>query len=321
MAGGFGVGCYGHGGGIALLWSQEVVVQLESYDKMHIDVTIQSSSSQTGEWRFTGFYGEARRELRYRSWDLLKLLSTKSSLPWLCAGDFNEVLHAEEQFGGQGRTERQMEGFREEVDVCGFVDLGFIGLPYTWDNQQRDSANIKCRLDRGFANGDFLDLFQSVKVWHVQTAESDHCALVLECLKRQHRRARRRRGFCYENMWRRGPSYRQLVTATWNSLDRPSSLGALRANLDNISCSLSDWEHSTFGSVRKEMVRLRRELEQERRPSLRSGPTRKEAQLMSRMSELLSREEIMFKQRSRVDWLKEGDRNTAFFQAKLRERA
>lgn len=52
-------------------------------------------------------------------------------LPWLCAGDFNEVLHATEQFGGRGRTERQMEDFREAVEECGFVDLGFIGLPYT----------------------------------------------------------------------------------------------------------------------------------------------------------------------------------------------
>jgi hypothetical protein len=42
---------------------------------------------------------------------------------------------------------------------------------------------------------------------------------------------------------------------------------------------------------------------------------------MSRMSELLSREEIMMKQRSCIDWLKEGDRNTAFFHAKARERA
>lgn len=41
---------------------------------------------------------------------------------------------------------------------------------------------------------------------------------------------------------------------------------------------------------------------------------------MARISELLSREEIMEKQRARIDWLKEGDRNTAFFQAKSRER-
>jgi len=83
------------------------------------------------------------------SWDCVKMLKGRSSLPWLCVGDFNETLHANEQFGGAGRSERQMEGFREAVAVCGFTNLGFIGLPYTWDNWQDDAHNIKVRLDQG----------------------------------------------------------------------------------------------------------------------------------------------------------------------------
>lgn len=38
-------------------------------------------------------------------------------------GDSNETLHATEQFGGVGRSERQMEGFREAVAVCGFSEI------------------------------------------------------------------------------------------------------------------------------------------------------------------------------------------------------
>lgn len=87
------------------------------------------------KWHFYGFYGEAKRELRHISWECLKRLNASSSLSWLCVGDFNEVLHANEQFSGVGRSERQMEGFREAVSVYGFNDLGFIGLLYMWDNR------------------------------------------------------------------------------------------------------------------------------------------------------------------------------------------
>ena len=191
FAHGLGVGTNGRGGGLALLWKDEVCVKLQSLDKLHIDVVVLDPMTNGEKWRFTGFYGEARRELRYRSWDCLKMLKGRSSLPWLCVGDFNETLHANEQFGGAGRSERQMEGFREAVAVCGFTDLGFIGLPYTWDNRQDDAHNIKVRLDRGLANDDFLDLFREVKVWHVQTTISDHCALVVECLEHSLNRRRR----------------------------------------------------------------------------------------------------------------------------------
>lgn len=157
----------------------------------------------------------------------MRYLNTSSDLPWLCAGDFNEVLEAHEQFGGQQRPERQMDGFRDAVQACGFMDLGFIGLPYTWDNRQQDDDNVKVRLDRGLATPAFLSLFKNVKVWHVQTTESDHCCLVLECSKNFARRRRGRRSFRYENMWRRDPTYTQNVEMAWNNIEGSGTLGIL----------------------------------------------------------------------------------------------
>lgn len=106
FAHGFGVGSRGRGGGLALLWKDEVKVKLQSYDKLCFDVVVFDAVTLVEKWRFTRFYGESRRELRHRSWDCLRWLNTQSSLPWLCVGDFNEVLLASEQFGGAGRSER-----------------------------------------------------------------------------------------------------------------------------------------------------------------------------------------------------------------------
>ena len=79
----------GRGGGLALLWMNEASVEILSFSHQHIDAKI-SGSDSAQDWRFTGFYGSPKTSLRGRSWDMLRQLNN-NILPWLCAGDFNEI--------------------------------------------------------------------------------------------------------------------------------------------------------------------------------------------------------------------------------------
>ena len=79
-------------------------------------------------------------------------------------GDFNETLYSDEHFSRSARTEWQMRAFREVVDEVGLQDLGWTGLPYTWDNRQDGDANVKARLDRVFANEAFLQHYEFIQV-------------------------------------------------------------------------------------------------------------------------------------------------------------
>jgi len=74
-------------------------------------------------WRFTCIYGEAKIAERHKTWDMLKFIKASSPLPWVCMGDFNEVLHRSEHDEVQERSHAQSAW----VDVCGLYDLGFEG--------------------------------------------------------------------------------------------------------------------------------------------------------------------------------------------------
>ena len=88
--------CVAKGGWLALLWMDEAKFEVLSYSKQHIDARI--GEIENGKvWGFTGFYRDNDTSKRQESWDMLHLLKSNNSLPWLCAGDFNEILSGEEK--------------------------------------------------------------------------------------------------------------------------------------------------------------------------------------------------------------------------------
>ncbi|KAG2561483.1 hypothetical protein PVAP13_8KG161604 [Panicum virgatum] len=229
----------GRSGGLILMWRGDV------------------ENLRVVQWQFTGFYGEPRRERRKESWYLMRFLRAHSSVPWLCVGDFNELLAAEEQIGANEREQWQMAAFSDAVNDCRLMDLGYHGLPYTWDNRQDADRNVKARLDRALGDDKFLESFGDTEVFHIPLAESDHCGILVEVrqktLVRPGRGRRKAKPFRYENMWQRHGEYVDFVNRIWDpGLDQPDLTVVANALL-SLQTSLKTWDREVFGSVKNRL--------------------------------------------------------------------
>lgn len=120
--------------------------------------------------------------------------------PWLCAGDFNEILDLSEKWGGNGQQRSLMEAFKNTLEVCELHDLGYRGSKFTWSNGREGAEFTKERLDRMVANQEWCDLFPFINISIEAAVNSDHTPLHLT-LQHRDRRAQQKRKFRYEANW------------------------------------------------------------------------------------------------------------------------
>jgi hypothetical protein len=110
----------------------------------------------------------------------------------------------------------------------------------------------------------------------------------------------------------------EFVKQAWDPGPCDAGLSGVAGSLLSMQRSLIEWDRMVFGSVRNQIKELREQIEVEQAGSLYRGPSERERSLMSTLSTVLAREEMMERQRSRIAWLREGDRNTEFFQARAK---
>lgn len=66
----------------------------------------------------------------------LALLSKLFSLPWIVAGDFNQILAPQEKQGGRPLNVSSSLCFLQSMYKCNLHDLGFHCPKFTWCNQR-----------------------------------------------------------------------------------------------------------------------------------------------------------------------------------------
>jgi len=114
-------------------------------------------------------------------------------------GDFNEIVRSSEKLGESNRSQTQTQLFWDVIDEYGFLNLNFVGSPFTWQKHFTDGHSLWERLDQGLANNYWLMKFVGTKVHHLPSDSSNHCPLWIvpngmevACFTKP---------FCFEEMW------------------------------------------------------------------------------------------------------------------------
>jgi hypothetical protein len=215
MPGMFLVDPVGKSGGLAMMWRDVDDVTIENYSRRHINVMIYSQTAKQ-TWKLTGFYGHPNPARRHEAWSLLKYLRNHPPAPWLCMGDYNEIINNSEKWGAATRRESQMEEFRDMVEYCQLSDLGFIGLKFTWTNGRGSAKFTKERLDRVMGNLEWCNLFRNCEVHIMETRSSNHKPMVVK-LDEENRKNCARGAFRFEANWVLEEDYHEVVREAWGA--------------------------------------------------------------------------------------------------------
>ena len=114
-----------------------------------------------------------------------------------------------------------------------------------------------------------------------------------------------------------------LIVNKWNSMlfynnkNAGNSAKIFVSKLRKLRIFLKNWSKNVFGNIKIKKDKLLSEILvfnkiEENRP-LKLAERNVLANLKEELNSILEKEEVMWKQRSRVQWINEGDNNTDFF--------
>ncbi|XP_027183870.1 uncharacterized protein LOC113782162 [Coffea eugenioides] len=250
-----------------------------------------------------------------------ELLREKQEVkPWFLVGDFNVILSAEEKRGGVPFRQADRMELAQFMSLAGVGDAGFSGSRYNWCNNRQGMARVWRRLDRLLINSAAMRMECDFTVRHLGRDPSDHEPLLLSAVTRLDGKPS---PFRFLNVWTTKPGFLDVVKQCWSGSLPGSPLKVLSEKLRKMKQALRQWSRSSFGDI---FLEIRSAEQKVAEAELAHDDNPSEELLIqlhkarARLRNALVVEEEYWKQKARVKWLADGDRNTAFFHSVVTER-
>uniref|UniRef100_A0A803P5R9 Reverse transcriptase domain-containing protein n=1 Tax=Cannabis sativa TaxID=3483 RepID=A0A803P5R9_CANSA len=303
----------GSAGGLGLCWMKGVNCNIQ-FASCFLIIGEISSDPPGCVWKLFGTYGPPHGNDKEQLWNQMGELALNADTPILLCGDMNGTLKDSECYNYVRRSNpsRYAFDFRRMVQRVGLIDLGYLGPAFTWikggNGSQLGGAVKRARLDHGLASPDWRILFPNAIINHLSATGSDHRPLLLDTTAGANCR---RRSFKYENMWVRDPRCCWVVKEAWASQYHHNPMINFNRKLKATREKLKTCNRLQFKEVKKQVQTATDSLKKTEMENPINGHAVEEAKMQ--LKEALLREEIHWKQKSRVQWLQEGDMCSKFF--------
>lgn len=295
------VGARGRSGGLWLLWSDSISLQVVSKSRSLIHARISDPVKPT--WSLLCVYGDPAHANNSYIWEQITAVVQKE--PLVCViGDFNAIADVSEKWGGDPAMNTNNRHFRDFLFKAGLVDLGFKGPAFTWTNKQHASSAIFERLDRAVASAQWNQLFPHAYVNHMPRVHSDHAAILL----RTNNKPLPKKNFKIENWWFNTPGFTEAWEGSWKgtcSMPWQNRIGEMTRHMHTWA------KNQPTPQNRMNYIQHCLYHHQLQHPSMQDPRT--EDWLVGEFHQAERDLEDYWRQRSRIQWHCEGDRNTTFF--------
>ncbi|XP_074315711.1 uncharacterized protein LOC141651919 [Silene latifolia] len=302
------VNANGFSGGIWQYWNTSIVTIHPVIEHQQL-ISVEIARNGEFPWFFSAVYASPDPSNRRELWVELENFARNNNHPWLLAGDFNETQSLSERHGEDSNMARRCETFNNWIENCEFIELAFSGASNTWGRGNSPETRQSARLDRALCNSDWGVLFENAMVRHLPAFQSDHCPLFispngfvpLNSINKP---------FRFQACWMTHENFKDFIEESW-----PTG-GNFLSRLELLSTKLKNSNSEVFGDIfrRKRSLIARiggcqRELAKARQGNL----IKLEAKLRKELDDVLAQEELLWYQKSRLEFIKDGDRNTSYF--------